>query len=184
MNGPNMATVYSDRGHGVRAPVVFYNRCNEAAALLKPGDFDWKAIFGGRRALVPQRRDLRLALGDDGRAHRRRDAGGEGRRRRHELRPELPRETLEHLGRARQKAVEVIGRIVEHVDVLVGNEGGPPEGARDSGAGGRREVETRSRAFFGMIDKVVAKHPRVKVVAPRCAKSTPPTGTAGARWRG
>ena len=42
-----MATVYSDRGHGVRAPVVFYNRCNEAAAQLKPGDFDWKAIFAG-----------------------------------------------------------------------------------------------------------------------------------------
>ena len=38
VNGPNMAAVYSDRGHGVRAPVVFYNRCNEAAGLLKPGD--------------------------------------------------------------------------------------------------------------------------------------------------
>src|SRR5512138_1562210 len=47
VNGPNMATVYSDRGYGVRAPVVFYNRCNEAAALLKPGDFDWKTIFAG-----------------------------------------------------------------------------------------------------------------------------------------
>src|SRR5580692_2452451 len=45
VHGPNMATVYSDRGHGVRAPVVFYNRCNEAAGLLKPGDFDWKSIF-------------------------------------------------------------------------------------------------------------------------------------------
>jgi len=32
VNGPNMAAVYSDRGFGVRAPVVFYNRCNEAAA--------------------------------------------------------------------------------------------------------------------------------------------------------
>src|SRR5512141_1562331 len=47
VNGPNMATVYSDRGLGVRAPVVFYNRCNEAASYLKPGDFDWKTIFGG-----------------------------------------------------------------------------------------------------------------------------------------
>ena len=47
VNGPNMAAVYSDRGQGVRAPVVFYNRSNEAAARLKPGDFDWKAIFGG-----------------------------------------------------------------------------------------------------------------------------------------
>src|SRR5690349_6196043 len=47
VNGPNMATVFSDRGLGVRGPVVFYNRSNEAAAQLKPGDFDWKQIFGG-----------------------------------------------------------------------------------------------------------------------------------------
>ena len=47
VRGPNMATVYSDRGHGVRGPVVFYNRSNEAAAQLKPGDFDWKAILAG-----------------------------------------------------------------------------------------------------------------------------------------
>src|SRR5580692_5873555 len=45
VTGPNMATVYSDRGHGVRAPVVFYNRSNEAAGRLKMGDFDWPAIF-------------------------------------------------------------------------------------------------------------------------------------------
>src|ERR1044071_7977291 len=45
VHGPNMATVYSDRGHGVRAPVVFYNRCNEAAAQLKPGGFNWKEHF-------------------------------------------------------------------------------------------------------------------------------------------
>ena len=47
VRGPNMAAVYSDQGFGVRAPVVFYNRANEAAALLKPGDVDWKAIFAG-----------------------------------------------------------------------------------------------------------------------------------------
>src|SRR5258708_39352286 len=47
VRGPNIATVYSDRGHGVRAPIVFYNRANEAAALLKAGDFDWSAIMAG-----------------------------------------------------------------------------------------------------------------------------------------
>src|SRR5438876_7547433 len=47
VRGPNIATVYSDRGYGVRPPVVFYNRSNEAAALLGRGDFDWKAIFAG-----------------------------------------------------------------------------------------------------------------------------------------
>src|SRR4051812_24218473 len=45
VNRPNIAAVYSDRGHGVRAPVVFYNRANEAASLMKPGDVDWKALF-------------------------------------------------------------------------------------------------------------------------------------------
>src|SRR2546430_10570327 len=47
VRGPNIATVYSDRGQGVRPPVVFYNRSNEAAARLKPGDFDWNGIFAG-----------------------------------------------------------------------------------------------------------------------------------------
>src|SRR5687767_4843434 len=47
VRGPNIATVYSDRGHGVRAPVVFYNRANEAASFLKHGDFDWKKIMVG-----------------------------------------------------------------------------------------------------------------------------------------
>ncbi len=60
--GPNMAAVYSDRAYGVRAPVVFYNRCNEAAALLKPGDFDWKGIFAAGSAMVSQRRHLRCPV--------------------------------------------------------------------------------------------------------------------------
>src|SRR6266851_7214856 len=47
VRGPNIATVFSDRGQGVRAPVVFYNRANEAGALLKPGDFDWTKIAAG-----------------------------------------------------------------------------------------------------------------------------------------
>src|SRR3982750_3438775 len=38
VRGPNMATVYSDRGFGVRPPTVVYNRANEAAGQLKPGD--------------------------------------------------------------------------------------------------------------------------------------------------
>src|SRR5260221_2493866 len=35
VRGPNMAAVYSDRGFGVRGPIVFYNRANDAAAQLK-----------------------------------------------------------------------------------------------------------------------------------------------------
>ena len=45
VRGPRMANTYSDRGIGVRAPEVWYDRANEAGALLAPGDFDWAAIF-------------------------------------------------------------------------------------------------------------------------------------------
>ena len=47
VRGPNMATVYSDRGQGVRPPVVFYNRSNEAGAMLMAGDFDWASVMAG-----------------------------------------------------------------------------------------------------------------------------------------
>ena len=46
VRGPNMAIVWSDRGQGVRAPVVFYTRADEAAQRLKPGSFNWNAILG------------------------------------------------------------------------------------------------------------------------------------------
>jgi 2-dehydro-3-deoxygluconokinase len=46
VRGPRMANTWSDRGIGVRAPEVWYDRANEAGALLAPGDFDWQAIFG------------------------------------------------------------------------------------------------------------------------------------------
>src|SRR5436305_11335910 len=45
VNGPNMATVYSDPGHGVPAPVVFYNRCQEMPAQLRPCDCNWNQTY-------------------------------------------------------------------------------------------------------------------------------------------
>ena len=120
--GPNMATVYSDRGHGVRAPVVFYNRSNEAAALLKPGDFDWKGIFaGGVRwfhsggifaALSETTAELIIeamqAAKDNGAI----------------VSFDLNfREKLWNAsGGGLERALDVMARIVKHVDVLVGNE--------------------------------------------------------------
>src|SRR6266496_4749378 len=119
--GPNMATVYSDRGHGVRAPVVFYNRSNEAAAQLKPGDFDWKAIFaGGVRwfhsggifaALSVTTAELIIE-------------GMEAAKRGGAVVSfDLNyREKLWSISGGQDRAVSVIGRIVTHVDVLVGTE--------------------------------------------------------------
>jgi 2-dehydro-3-deoxygluconokinase len=162
--GPNMATVYSDRGQGVRAPVVFYNRCNEAAAQLKPGDFDWKAIFaGGVRwfhsggifaALSPTTAEVTI---DAMKA-----AKAAGAVTSFDLNF---REKLWKVSGGNDHAVKVIGRIVENVDVLVGNEEDLQKGLGIPGP----EVAAKSKldptTFFGMIDNVVKKHPQVKIVA-------------------
>ena len=138
--GPNMATVYSDRGQGVRAPVVFYNRSNEAAALLKPGDFDWKAIFaGGVRwfhsggifaALSETTAELIIEAMQA--------AKNSGAIVSFDLNY---REKLWNAsGGGHKRALDVMSRIVEHVDVLVGNEEDLAEGTGDSRPGGRGQV--------------------------------------------
>src|SRR6266516_1583663 len=121
VRGPNIATVYSDRGHGVRGPVVFYNRANEAGALLQPGDFDWKTIFaggvrwfhsGGIFAALSETTPELIIEGM-------RAAKAAGAVVSFDLNF---REKLWSISGGRDRAAAVIARIVENVDVLVGNE--------------------------------------------------------------
>jgi 2-dehydro-3-deoxygluconokinase len=162
--GPNMAAVYSDRGQGVRPPVVFYNRSNEAAAQLKPGDFNWNAMFsGGVRwfhsggifaALSPTTSDVIIEGMQAAKA-----AGAINS---FDLNY---RAKLWSVIGGHDKAVQVIDRIVKHVDVLVGNEEDLQMGLGIPGP----EVAAKSKldpsAFLGMMDNVRQKHPQVKIVA-------------------
>jgi 2-dehydro-3-deoxygluconokinase len=183
VNGPNMATVYSDRGHGVRPPVVFYNRSNEAAALLKPGDFDWAAIFaGGVRwfhsggifaALSATTGELIIEGMKAARA-----AGAT-------VSFDLNfREKLWSIWGGQHRAADVIGRIVEHVDVLVGNEEDLQKGLGIPGPEAAATSALDSSAFFGMIEKVVGKHPQIKAVATtlREVHSTNRHGWSAVAW--
>src|SRR5512138_3174947 len=164
VNGPNMAAVYSDRGFGVRAPVVFYNRSNEAAAQLKPGDFDWKSIFssgvrwfhsgGIFAALSPTTAEVII----EGMTAAKK-AGAI-------VSFDLNyRAKLWNISGGHERAVKVLDRIVKNVDVLVGNEEDLQMGLGIPGP----EVAAKSKldpsAFIGMIDNVTRKHPQVKVVA-------------------
>ena len=164
VNGPNMATVYSDQGLGVRAPVVFYNRCNEAAAQLKPGDYDWNAIFkegvrwfhsGGIFASLSETTGQLIIDGMKA-------AKASGAITSFDLNF---REKLWNIWGGQQKAVEVIAKIVENVDILIGNEEDLQKGLGISGP----EVAAKSKldpsVFFAMIDSVVEKHPQIKGVA-------------------
>jgi len=164
VNGPNMATVFSDQGYGVRAPVVFYNRSNEAAAQLKPGDFDWDAIFaGGVRwfhsggifaSLSETTGELIIEA--------MKAAKAAGAVTSFDLNY---RAKLWNIWGGAERAQSVVRRIVENVDVLVGNEEDLQLGLGVPGP----EVAAKSKldpsTFFGMIDNVVAKFPNVKIVA-------------------
>jgi 2-dehydro-3-deoxygluconokinase len=162
--GPNMAAVYSDRGHGVRAPIVFYNRCNEAASQLKPGDFDWAAIFGsGVRwfhsggifaSLSETTADLIIEGMQAARKH--------GAVVSFDLNY---REKLWSASGGAKRALSVLGRIVEHVDVLVGNEEDLQKGLGIAGPEVAATSQLDPRTFVGMIERVVARYPQIKVVA-------------------
>jgi len=164
VHGPNMATVYSDRGGGVRAPIVFYNRCNEAAAQLKPGDFDWKSIFTGSvrwfhsggifAALSPTTAEVII----------------EGMQAAKEAGAIVSfdlnyRAKLWNISGGHERAVEVLDRIVKNVDVLVGNEEDLQLGLGIPGPKVAAKSKLDSTVFVGMIDKVIQKYPQIKILA-------------------
>ncbi len=164
VNGPNMATVYSDQGLGVRAPVVFYNRCNEAAAQLKPGDFNWKETFaggvrwfhsGGIFASLSETTGELIIEGMKA-------AKAAGAVTSFDLNY---REKLWNIWGGQDKALSVMKRIVEHVDVLVGNEEDLQKGLGLKGPDVHAKSKLDPAAFIGMMDDVVKNFPSVKIVA-------------------
>lgn len=164
VNGPNMATVYSDRGCGVRGPVVFYNRSNEAGALLKPGDFDWKAIFAGGVRWFHSGGIFAALSATTGEAiiEGMKAAKAAGAIVSFDLNY---REKLWNIWGGAQKAAEIIGRIVENVDVLVGNEEDLQKGLGIPGPDVQKKGKLDPSVFFLMIADVVKKFPNIKVVA-------------------
>jgi 2-dehydro-3-deoxygluconokinase len=164
VRGPNIATVYSDRGQGVRPPVVFYNRSNEAGALLKPGDFDWAKICaegvrwfhsgGIFAALSPTTSELIVegmkAARDVGavisfdlnyRAKLWASVGG------------LPR------------AQQVYRNIAANVDALIGNEEDMQKGLGITGPDVAAKSKLDPDTFFQMIDRVAEQFPNIQLVA-------------------
>src|SRR5262249_4039015 len=151
-------------GHGVRPPVVFYNRANEAGAMLKPGDFDWKAIFsrgvrwfhsGGIFAslsettgpLIIEAMQAAKAAGAitsfdlNYRAKLWAAAGGE------------------------KRGQEVIREIVAHVDCLIGNEEDLQKGLGLPGQDVHARSQLDPESFFQLIEKAVKQHPNIRLVA-------------------
>lgn len=164
VRGPNMATVYSDQGQGMRAPVVFYNRSNEAAGLLKDGDFDWAKIFssgvrwfhsgGIFAALSPTTSGVII----------------EGMRAAKKAGAVVSfdlnfRKKLWDIWGGEDKAVGVMHEIVKNVDVLVGNEEDLQKGLGIPGPKVAAKSKLDPSVFVKMIGAVTKKFPNVKAVA-------------------
>jgi len=144
--------------------VVFYNRCNEAAAQLKPGDFNWKEIFasgvrwfhsgGIFAALSPTTAEVI--------AEAMTAAKAAGAVTSFDLNY---RAKLWNISGGHERAVAVLDKIIKHVDVLVGNEEDLQLGLGIPGP----EVAAKSKldpsAFLGMMGNVTKKHPHIKIVA-------------------
>ena len=164
VRGPNMATVYSDRGVGVRAPVVFYNRSNEAAARLEAGDFDWQEILsGGLRwfhsggifaALSPSTPEVIIEGMQAARA--------QGAVVSFDLNF---RAKLWEISGGLKTAQQTMRNIVEHVDVLVGNEEDLQLGLGLKGPDVESTGELDPSSFLAMMDQVASELPRIKLVA-------------------
>lgn len=164
VRGPNIATVYSDRGLGVRPPVVFYNRANEAGALLKPGDFDWAKIFaagarwfhsGGIFAALSNTTSELILEGMQA-------ARASGAIVSFDLNY---RAKLWASVGGPERARQVLGKIVNQVDALIGNEEDMQKGLGIAGPDVASKSQLDPDTFFMMIDRVVEQHPNIKMVA-------------------
>lgn len=166
VRGPNIATVYSDRGHGVRAPVVFYNRCNEAGAMLKPGDFNWNEIFaqgvrwfhsGGIFAALSETTSQLILEGMTAA----RKAGA------------IVSFDLNYRAKlwssvgGEEKAKQTLRQIASSVDALIGNEEDLQKGLGIKGPEVTEKAASKldPKTFFQMIDCVVKEFPNIKMVA-------------------
>jgi 2-dehydro-3-deoxygluconokinase len=144
--------------------MVFYNRSNEAAAQLKPGDFDWDAIFsegvrwfhsGGIFAALSETTGEVIIEG----MHAAKAAGAVTS---FDLNY---RAKLWNIWGGQEKASSILKRIVTNVDVLVGNEEDLQKGLGFSGPEADTKTKLDPGKFFGMIDQVISKYPQIKVVA-------------------
>src|SRR5206468_463719 len=75
------------------------------------------------------------------------------------------REKLWNVWGGPARAADVMKRIVENVDVLVGNEEDLQKGLGIAGPEVAGASKLDPGSFLGMIDRVVKSHPQIKVVA-------------------
>ena len=117
---------FTEVGHSKRASVTLYDRGHSATAGMKPGDVNWKKLFGeAGRPLAAHGRHLRRALRRHAQGRRRSGEGGARGRHDRQLRPQLPLQALVvDRGDRDDQAARAVHRLPDR------QRRGLPEGAR------------------------------------------------------
>lgn len=157
---------FTERGFGVRGAVGVSDRARSAASQLEPGSFEWDTIFGGVGSRWFHTGGIFAALSDT--TWRTAEEAMRAARAHDTVvsfdlnyRPSLWQDRG-----GKTAAQKVNRRLVEHVDVLIGNEEdfsaclGYEIKGLDEGLSNPHEA-----AFDQMIHEVVRDFPRVRVIA-------------------
>jgi 2-dehydro-3-deoxygluconokinase len=178
---------FTERGFGARGAVGVSDRGHSAASQLKPGDFDWDAIFGGNGARWFHTGGIFAALSD---TTARLVIEAVQAARRHGVivsydlnyRPSLWKSIGGH-----QRAREVNREIARQVDVMIGNEedftaclGFEVEGADE-------QLSTIDvTAFKKMIGQAIKEYPNFKLTATtlRAVRSATRNDWGAIAWAG
>lgn len=167
VGAPRIGNTWSDRGIGVRGPEVWYDRANEAGAMLAPGDFDWQDLFQTRGVRWFHSGGIYASLSASSSALIE-EAIDAARRAGTVISYDLNyrKKLWEASEGGADRAVEVNRRIAMKVDVLVGNEEDLQKALGIPGpdvSSGGSKLDTG--VFRIMIGKVRSDFPNVKLVA-------------------
>jgi len=152
---------FTEVGTGVRASVTMYDRGHTAIAHMKPGEADWKRIFGARGARWFHTGGIFAALSDSCA-----EVTIEAMKAAHEAGTVVSYD-LNFRSKLwpSKKAIEVTKKLVPYIDVLIGNEEDFQKVLGFDVEGTDENLSTLPvDAYKKMVKKVVAAYPNIKAV--------------------